>query len=53
MSFFDKLEEFRSFDFAEYFNSINSHDIENALGKTNLDKFDFLNLLSNAATPYI
>ena len=53
MSFFDKLEEFKSFGFAEYFNSVNSHDIENSLGKTNLDKFDFLNLISNVATPYI
>ena len=58
MSFFEIIEEFETFDFTEYFHSVKSQDIESTLNKVeinkiDLDKYDLLNLLSGAATPYI
>ncbi|MCK5098066.1 MAG: 2-iminoacetate synthase ThiH, partial [Desulfobacteraceae bacterium] len=53
MSFFEEIDKFRSFNFEEYFNSVTGQDIERSLDKNNLNKFDLLNLLSDAATQYI
>lgn len=58
MSFIEILDEFESFDFAEYFNSVHSQDVERSLNKTgingiDLNEYDLLNFLSDAATPYI
>ncbi len=53
MSFFEEIKEFESFNFKDYFNSVTTYDIEKSLNKTTLNRFDFLNLLSDTATPYI
>ena len=53
MSFFEIIDEFELFDFAGYFNSLTGQDVEKSLNKSNLNRFDLLNLLSDKATPYI
>jgi len=58
MPFFEKIEKYSSFNFEKYFNSVQTCDVENSLNKSilnkiDLDNFDLLNLLSDAARPYI
>ena len=53
MSFFEEIDKFESFNFEEYFHSVTGQDIEKSLNKNKFNKFDLLNLLSDAAAPYI
>ncbi len=51
--FLETLNEWASFDFKGYLGSISENDIEKSLFKQNLSNLDFLNLLSEAASPYL
>jgi len=58
MSFLEKINEFESFNFKEYFNSVRTCDVEASIAKAELNKsdlneFDLLNLLSDRAAPHI
>ncbi len=53
MAFIKIMEQFKTFDFENYFKLVTSQDIENSLGKTDLNKYDLLNLLSDNALAYI
>jgi len=58
MSFLQEIARFDSFDFRQYFDSVQNHNVEKSLWKAEhglygLDRYDLLNLLSRAALPYI
>lgn len=53
MSFIEIVEKYENFDFYSYLDSITYSDVEKSLSKTRKDEFDFLNLLSDKALPYI
>ena len=53
MSFLHELEKYESFDFAEYFESVTSEDVEKSIGKEKPGVYDILNMLSPAAEMYI
>lgn len=53
MSFFNIIEQYRTFEFTQFFNSVTSVDVERSLAKNTLNTFDFLNLLSPAAAGHL
>ena len=53
MSFYKILEKFYDFDFNKFLSSVTAGKVEAALAKEVLTEWDFLTLLSDAATPYL
>ncbi len=53
MSFYRTIQDYRGFDFSDFFNRVADQDIENALGKEKLSSSDFLSLLSPRAAGYL
>ncbi|MCD2346666.1 2-iminoacetate synthase ThiH [Clostridium guangxiense] len=53
MSFYEKLQQYKNFNFEDFFSRVKDNDIENILCKDNLDEMDFLRLLSPAAERYL
>lgn len=53
MSFYEKLQEYKNFDFNDFFSKVKESDIEKLLSKEQLDERDFLKLLSPAAEKYM
>lgn len=53
MSFFEKLEEYKDFDFDSYFDGINEDTILNSIKKTKKTTRDFLNMLSPKAVNFL
>ncbi len=49
MGFFEKLENYKDFDFDNFFNRLDTGDIERIIGKEKLTEMDFLALLSHKA----
>lgn len=49
MSFYKILQKYKDLDIESYFGSISEKEIQNTLNKSNLDHFDFLNLISPKA----
>ena len=52
-SFADVLKHYESFDVHNYFDKVTKEEIEISLAKEHLNQFDFLNLLSPKASPYL
>lgn len=53
MSFYQKIQQFKDFDFDRYFNSISEEKIEYILTKDRINEEDFLSLLSPKAEDYL
>ncbi|BCL62772.1 hypothetical protein DGMP_34650 [Desulfomarina profundi] len=53
MTFLETINEYDSFDFDGYFQSVTSKEIRKSLSKTNLSAEDLLNLLSGRATDFL
>lgn len=53
MSFLDKVLEYESFDFKEFFSSVTAHDIQQSLLRNHLTGPDLLNLLSPKARDFL
>jgi len=53
VSFLEHIEQFSSFDFKRYFQSVTPDQVEKSLGKEHLDDRDLLNLLSRQAQPFL
>lgn len=53
MSFYEKLQEYRDFDFESFFSKVTKEDIEKILHKDIIHEKDFLKLLSPAAENYL
>ncbi len=53
MPFISIIEKYSNFDFDDYFKNIKPGDIEKSLSKDKLSEFDFLNLLSDKAIPFL
>ena len=53
MTFLETINEYDSFDFDGYFQSVTSKEIRKTLNKTNLSAEDLLNLLSGRATEFL
>jgi 2-iminoacetate synthase len=53
MSFYRKIEQYRNFDFEDFFAKVTAQDIERILGKDRLGELDFLALLSAQAAEYL
>lgn len=53
MSFYEKLQEYKDFDFDDFFSKVTDNDIENILCKDRLHELDFLKLLSPVAEKYL
>jgi len=48
-TFYDEMEKYRGFDFADFFRRVGPEDVRRVLGKSRLDAFDYLTLLAPAA----
>jgi len=53
MSFYNIIDEFRSFDFEKYLSRVSAADVEQSLQKEKLNQTDFLNLLSEKAEDFL
>ncbi|AAK80863.1 2-iminoacetate synthase [Clostridium acetobutylicum] len=53
MSFYKKLQQYKDFDFDDFFSKVTARDIEKILCKDILHEMDFLKLLSPAAEKYL
>lgn len=53
MSFYRNLEQYRDFDFEDFFFKVTPQDIQRILAKDKLGELDFLALLSEPATDYL
>ena len=53
MSFMNRVNEFESFDFDCYFQSVTTADIETSLNRDHLEPYDLLNLLSEPAQMFL
>ena len=49
MSFYEKLNEYKEFDFTGFWNTVSENDVLKILSKENLSELDFLTLLSDKA----
>jgi len=53
MSFLNKLNRYKSFDFKNYFDNVDDEMILSSIEKNELNQFDFLNLLSPKAKSHL
>ncbi len=53
MNFLEFADRFESFDFDGYFNAVTEADVQRSLDRDIPDIYDFLNLLSDAAVPFL
>jgi 2-iminoacetate synthase len=53
MSFYHKIEQYRGFDFEDFFAKVTPQDVERILNKERLGELDFLALLSAQAAEYL
>lgn len=53
MSFINLIEKYENFDFDSYFSQLKEEDIRRSISKDKRDIYDFLNLISPQALPYL
>lgn len=53
MSFYTQIEKYKTFNFNEFFHSLNPDDITRILSRDRISELDYLALLSPAATPLL
>ncbi|KMQ49707.1 thiamine biosynthesis protein ThiH [Chitinispirillum alkaliphilum] len=53
MSFHEQFQQYADFDFDTFFSSVSDHKVRCALSSNRLTPFDFLTLISDAASPYL
>jgi len=53
MSFYDKYQEYKNFDFEKFFNTLTDDDVLRAINKERINEIEFLTLLSHKAEKYL
>ncbi|RDY29039.1 2-iminoacetate synthase ThiH [Romboutsia weinsteinii] len=53
MSFYEIIDKYKNIDIDEYLENVSEEDVLKSIGKTKLDDYDLLNLLSKTAVKYL
>lgn len=53
MSFYNVIEKYRNIDMRSYLENVSDYDVIRSLGKSSLDEYDLLNLLSKTASNHL